>query len=343
MHRFLRCRWLLFLVLWGAIATPSAAEPSKADQPLLFDSIEFRGPAIGGWYNFSQQVEETLELFSRCAADLESCPRPDVASLMAEVAALRGQEPAKLLQEVNRLANRRPYRLDIANFGQDEYWASPLEFLARSGDCEDFSIFKYALLRHLGLPAEAMRVVLIERADDGLGHAVLAVYLDRQVYILDNMSERVLRQDEIEHYMAVFSFNESQRWAHFTGTENVIETAATPRRGDLVVATRSTLSTAPAVSDTPQRPAGARRQDDSSVLIQLGAFRVPEYAPSVWQRLLRDNPDLLGGLSHRIDIVDGGGAQAWHMLRVDTNRNEGSARALCDALIQRDVDCMIVL
>lgn len=337
MDRFLRCRWLVFLLLWGSILDPAAAaEPSKAEQPLLFNSIEFRGPEIGGWYNFSQQIDETLEMFARCADAPAACPRPDVARLMAKVEALRGADPAQVLSAVNHLANRRPYRLDIANFGQDEYWASPLEFLARSGDCEDFAIFKYALLRHLGLPAEALRVVLIERSDDGLGHAVLAVYQDGEVYILDNTSERVMKQEEVGQYMAVFSFNEKQRWAHFTGTQDVIETATTPRRGALVVATRDTRSR------IPEEPAAPRTRD-GSFLIQLGAFRVPGNAPSVWQRLLHDNPDLLGGLDHRIDVVDDGSDQAWHMLRVDTAEDEPSARALCEALRQRNVDCMIVL
>lgn len=365
MNRFFRCRWLVCLSLLGSITGPaSAAEPIAADQPLLFNSIEFRGPAIGGWNNFSRHIAETLEIYSRCAQSPEHCPRRDVVKLMADIQSLRSQDPTRFLSAVNRLANRRPYRLDHVNFGQDEYWASPLEFLSRSGDCEDFAIFKYALLRHLGMPAEALRVVLVKRSQDELGHAVLAAYLDGEVYILDNASQRVLEQSEVADYTAVFSFNEEQRWAHFTGEPGGMQTAvAAAGHSDLVVGTANSQVTAaerstPAAEATdPARPTAAdwalssrltgqiaisERPTAGSSLIQLGAFRVAENAPSEWRKLERDNPDLLGGLSPRIDVIHAGTQNAWHILRVGPVGDELSALSMCAALRQRDVGCLVV-
>ncbi|NIQ97263.1 MAG: transglutaminase, partial [Desulfuromonadales bacterium] len=50
---------------------------------------------------------------------------------------------------------------------------------------------KYALLRHLGVPAESLRIVLLRRKEDGLGHAVLAAYVEDRIYILDNVDGTV--------------------------------------------------------------------------------------------------------------------------------------------------------
>jgi predicted transglutaminase-like cysteine proteinase len=52
--------------------------------------------------------------------------------------------------ETNRFLNDWRYKPDDQNYGQRDYWATPLEFLRRSGDCEDYAIAKYVTLRELG-------------------------------------------------------------------------------------------------------------------------------------------------------------------------------------------------
>ena len=202
---------LLFAALLAAPATVRATLP-----PGLFGSIELRGASAGSWYDFGPRMAESLAVFGRCAAAPERCPRADVARLMAEIAPLDSRDPLYQLFAVNRLANRRTYRNDSANFGRRNHWASPLEFLSRSGDCEDYAIFKYALLRHLGLPAEALRVVLLRQSRGRPAHAVLAVYLAGEVFILDNLSELVLPHGRLPDYQALYSFNETRRWAHIS-------------------------------------------------------------------------------------------------------------------------------
>ncbi len=178
----------------------------------LFGSVEFEGAAKGSLNGFGPKVAEALGVFQICARGLERCPRSEVASLMTEIEPLRGRDTFYQLFAVNRLGNRRPYR------GDDDrnYWASPLEFLTRSGDCEDYAIFKYALLRHLGLPMDALRVVLLRQVGNTRAHAVLAAQVDGTTYILDNLSELVLPPEALVNYRPVISFNEERRWAHIT-------------------------------------------------------------------------------------------------------------------------------
>jgi hypothetical protein len=58
----------------------------------------------------------------------------------------RGLDEAGRLEAVNGFFNRRVlFEDDIVVWKEKDYWASPLEFMGRgAGDCEDFSIAKYA-------------------------------------------------------------------------------------------------------------------------------------------------------------------------------------------------------
>ncbi len=178
----------------------------------LFGSVEFEGAAKGSLNGFGPKVAEALDVFRICARGSERCPRSDVAGLMTEIEPLRGRDTLSQLFTVNRIGNRQTYRGDDGH----NSWASPLEFLARSGDCEDYAIFKYALLRHLGLPMDALRVVLLRQVGNTRAHAVLAAQVDGNTYILDNLSELVLPHEALVNYRPVYSFNEERRWAHIT-------------------------------------------------------------------------------------------------------------------------------
>jgi cell division septation protein DedD len=76
--------------------------------------------------------------------------------------------------------------------------------------------------------------------------------------------------------------------------------------------------------------------------VQLGAFKVPENAPAVWQELKRTHPDLLKGLQPDILRVDRGTKGALLLLRVGPLANAQSADELCNSLNERDVDCLVV-
>ncbi len=67
------------------------------------------------------------------------------------------------LEETNRFFNRQIFIDDIKLWGQNDYWASPAEFLAvGGGDCEDFSIAKYFTLREMGFTDESLRLIYVK-------------------------------------------------------------------------------------------------------------------------------------------------------------------------------------
>lgn len=116
------------------------------------------------------------------------------------------------LNKVNSFFNRFPYITDNKNWGRADYWASPAQFLKKSGDCEDYAIIKYFTLRELGVPADSMRIVVVFDTILNEGHAVLAVKVNGKIYILDNLGRTVMPQEQLRNYQPQFSVNELGRW-----------------------------------------------------------------------------------------------------------------------------------
>ena len=92
---------------------------------------------------------------------------------------------AAQLVEVNQQINAAiRYREDP----HQDVW----EIGGREGDCEDFAIRKLAvLIKDYGFPRSALTLSAC-RLEHGRGHAVLLVHSDRGVYVMDNLSTRVL-------------------------------------------------------------------------------------------------------------------------------------------------------
>ena len=61
-------------------------------------------------------------------------------------------------RSVNRLIS---YQTDEQTYRKLDYWASPYESLERGfGDCEDYAILKMALLAKMGVPTNAMSMIV---------------------------------------------------------------------------------------------------------------------------------------------------------------------------------------
>jgi len=131
-----------------------------------------------------------------------------------ELDELKGKDRAVQLSEVNKLMNQADYVQDQVNWGVSDYWASPGEFIAKFGDCEDYAISKYMALKYLGWRAEDMRVVAVKDLNLKVGHAILAVYHDDRIDILDNQIKIVVDSRKIRHYEPVYSINEKAWWRH---------------------------------------------------------------------------------------------------------------------------------
>lgn len=85
----------------------------------------------------------------------------------------------KLLFDVHRHVNARIEAI-VEPFGQDDW-----RLLPNYGDCEDFALTKYVLLRDAGLQPSDMRFA-VTLTETGEYHAVLIVESERGSTVLDN-------------------------------------------------------------------------------------------------------------------------------------------------------------
>ena len=209
----MRC---LIMTLIAALVAPwsqaSAIVPSA-----LFGTAEFRAEshaALPKWREVLAGIESEKGTYERCGSDPDACPSRSVMAWEALLEGLQGAEPREQVRKINRFVNQWRYRSDSENFGKSDYWATPLEFMKNSGDCEDYAITKYVSLRRVGIPAERLRMVVVQDTLRDLAHAVLAVYLEDEIVILDNLTNAVLPHDRIFQYVPYYSVNETTRWAH---------------------------------------------------------------------------------------------------------------------------------
>lgn len=132
----------------------------------------------------------------------------------AELDRLRDHDPKSQMKEINKFMNSHRYIVDPVNWGLLDYWASPGEFFQRQGDCEDYAIAKFLSLRILELPADDMRVVILNDLNLRVAHAILAIYIDSEVMVLDNQLSIMIEARRIRHYQPIYSVNETGWWKH---------------------------------------------------------------------------------------------------------------------------------
>lgn len=119
------------------------------------------------------------------------------------------------LYQVNNFFNELEFIDDIDHWGKDDYWATPVEFLAtEGGDCEDFVIAKYFSLKELGVPAEKLRLMYVTATRLRQAHMVLAYYEEPNSVplVLDNINRRILPASRRRDLLPVYSFNGDGLW-----------------------------------------------------------------------------------------------------------------------------------
>jgi predicted transglutaminase-like cysteine proteinase len=99
---------------------------------------------------------------------------------------------------------------DDAQYGTDELWALPT---ARGGDCEDFALMKKHELILRGVPAGRLLIATV-LDHDRQPHAVLVVRAEEGDYVLDNLTDRVVRWDRTGYsFIRIQDPRAPSRWA----------------------------------------------------------------------------------------------------------------------------------
>lgn len=140
------------------------------------------------------QWRQVLRRLPGEAARVRACLRgaecDGAAAEMAElVMEARGRDRMAQLERVHAFVNRQPYREDADQFGREDLWQTPLAFAARGGDCEDYAIAKYFVLKLAGVPDADLRIAVMTSAARDEVHAVMLARVGAEWLVLDNRED----------------------------------------------------------------------------------------------------------------------------------------------------------
>jgi predicted transglutaminase-like cysteine proteinase len=185
----------------------SAASQTPADS--IFGTKEMHSSNL----NMFPKWRDALRRFD---TELKTCSGGSckVQEWNAFLDSVRTKPPEDQIRAVNREMNDKPYVTDPVNWHMPDYWATPLQFLRKDGDCEDYAISKYMALKALGFKADDLRIVVLQDTNLNVPHAVLVVFQQGRALVLDNQVSGVVPASSIHHYHPFYSINEDGWWLH---------------------------------------------------------------------------------------------------------------------------------
>ncbi|MCK5359032.1 MAG: transglutaminase-like cysteine peptidase [Gammaproteobacteria bacterium] len=119
------------------------------------------------------------------------------------------------LEKVNKFYNQYAFVDDIDHWGEKDYWATPIEFIAtEGGDCEDFSLAKYFTLKALGVPEKKLYLTYVKAIKLNQAHMVLTYYStpDSEPLVLDNLNDTIQTASKRTDLVPVYTFNADGLW-----------------------------------------------------------------------------------------------------------------------------------
>jgi len=118
------------------------------------------------------------------------------------------------LEIVNTTLNLFPWLSDKELWNEDDYWASPLETLARfGGDCEDMAIGKFVMLRLMGIPKKNLYLGYANIRQSGQAHMVLVWLNDDRTesLVLDQLDKELKSGKDRKDLQAIYLFDADQK------------------------------------------------------------------------------------------------------------------------------------
>lgn len=196
----------------GEIASDAPASkmvPETSDEP--FGLFVFRAPEgllWTKWRAISEAMAAEREQLEHCRIFREACSAP-ADRFVDIVDTVRSLSDRARIDRVNAVVNNAVrYVSDYAQHGVADRWTAPLAtFAAGQGDCEDYAIAKYALLREAGVAENDLRLLLVKDRAVRQDHAVLAVRLDARWLVLDNRRDTPIETADLRHFVPLFTLD----------------------------------------------------------------------------------------------------------------------------------------
>jgi predicted transglutaminase-like cysteine proteinase len=183
--------------------------PQIGEEP--FGLFGFRAPEgilWRKWRGLEADIAAGDVAVARCRDNADDCT-PAAKKFLAILDVVKTREGRGRLEEVNRQINAAiRYVGDMAQHGMPDRWSAPLDALnAGKGDCEDYAIAKYVILREAGTPLADLRFLLVRDRLARDDHAVLAARLEGRWLILDNRFNAIPEDTRMYNFTPLFALD----------------------------------------------------------------------------------------------------------------------------------------
>lgn len=208
------------------VAAPAAAAASDFARPAesRFDEL-LRLPQ---WRQVMPQLPPEAARVNACLRGAE-CGDAGALRIAALVASGRGRTRMAQLEQVHAAINEQPYREDRDQFGREDLWQTPLAFAARGGDCEDFAIAKYFVLKLLGFRDADLRIAVLTSTERDEIHAVLLARVGTDWLVLDNREDQPLLLDGYGGWTLQYAVTEAGGFRYLSGADPALLRAPAQR------------------------------------------------------------------------------------------------------------------
>src|SRR5467141_1625401 len=193
-------------------SSPSSDVIGKSAEPFgLFASALSFGALREKWQGVERRLGDERVQLALCDGDRDRCVSPAALQFLAIVDNAKARDGRARLGEINRAINLaiRPMS-DLAQYGAIDVWSSPLvTFATGAGDCEDYAIAKFVALRHAGVAADDLRIIVMRDTIRGEDHAVAAAKLDGHWLMLDNRRMAMVEDANVRNYRPTFVIDQT--------------------------------------------------------------------------------------------------------------------------------------
>lgn len=199
------------LAFWGVLL----GFPAHVFAAGLFGLVEIKANQISSipkWVDVLGRTQQVRARLLACLDNEKACGNDAEERWREKVISLKNEDLKTQVDEVNWFINRWPYITDSELWGKSDYWATPKQFLANSGDCEDYAIMKYFTLRTLGVADARLRMAVVHDAVRDIPHAILVAEVNDDFLILDNLSGEALSHKWVSQYTPYYAVNATSRW-----------------------------------------------------------------------------------------------------------------------------------
>jgi predicted transglutaminase-like cysteine proteinase len=199
--------FLTIVAIVFGVMLPARADERPSD-PFGNHTTELnKGALVRIWDSLRDRMQLEKAYFHDCLK-LKAPPCPSIPTLVRKLDEIRQHRGKALLGRLNISVN-----LMIKPAPSE--WIGPLEAITmKNGDCKAYSLAKYAGAQELGISADHVRLVIVRNRRHAENHMVVAVYQDGEWFILDNLTNVLLRDWEKADYepLAVLDYRGTRRY-----------------------------------------------------------------------------------------------------------------------------------